>query len=78
MTRQFLACEFKPGGRRYTYHHDGEPVAIGDLVQVETRGGSIQRITVADISIEAPPYETKPILGLADLASAAPSPSEEN
>lgn len=77
MSRQYLACEFKPGGRRYTYHHDGEPCAIGDLVQVEVRGGQIQRVTVAEISIEAPPYDTKPILGLADLASAAPE-SEEN
>ena len=62
MTRQFLACEFKPGGRRYTYVNEGEPVAIGDLVKVATRG-SIQVITVADVAIEEPPFECKPIIG---------------
>lgn len=77
MARQYLSCEFKPGGRRYTYHHDGEPCAPGDRVNVETRGGSIKPITVAEISPHAPLYETKPIVGLADLASAAAQPSEE-
>lgn len=62
MTQQYLAVEFKPGGRRYTYANDGEPVAIGDLVKVETRGG-IQVVTVAELVIEEPPFECKPILG---------------
>ena len=65
MTRQYLAVEFKPGGRRYTYHHDGEPVAIGDLVKIESRGGR-QVVTVADLVIEEPPFETKPIIGKHD------------
>jgi hypothetical protein len=73
MTRQFLAVEFKPGGRRYTYANDGEPVAIGDLVKVETRG-AIQVVPVAEIVIEEPPFACKPILGLAEPIIS----SEEN
>lgn len=63
MSAQFLAVEFKPGGRRYTYRNDGEAVAIGDLVKIETRGAR-QVVTVAEIVIEEPPFECKPILGL--------------
>lgn len=62
MSRQYLAVEFRPGGRRYTYANDGEAVAIGDLVKVETRG-AIQVVTVADLVIEEPPFECKPIIG---------------
>lgn len=78
MGRQFLACEFKPGGRQYTYHNDGPPVAEGDRVRVEVRGGSVQSVRVVEIWAAPPSYETKPILGLADLASAAPQDPQEN
>lgn len=41
--RQFVAVQFNPWDRRsYTYHNDGEPVAV-----------------------QAPPFETKPIDGIA-------------
>lgn len=63
MTRQYLAVEFKPGGRRYTYANDGEPAAIGDLVRIETRFGGQQIVTVAALVIEEPEFECKPILG---------------
>jgi hypothetical protein len=62
MTRQYVAVEFKPGGRQYTYHNDGEAVAIGDLIHVEMRGGR-KVVTVAGLSIEEPKFETKPIIG---------------
>lgn len=66
MTRQYLACEFTEGGRRYTYHHDGEPLSIGDKVIVETRDGEVT-ITVAGIIDVPPQFETKPIKGLAPV-----------
>jgi hypothetical protein len=67
MTRQFLAVEFKPGGRRYTYCNDGEPVAIGELIKVEVRGG-VQTVSVAELVIEEPPFECKPIIGRAEIS----------
>jgi hypothetical protein len=63
MPRQYVAVEFKPGGRRYTYHNDGEPVAIGDLVKVETRYGQ-QTVTVADLVIPRNRHSRRrPIIG---------------
>lgn len=64
--RQFVAVAFRAGDRRtYTYHNDGAPVAIGDRVLIEKRGGGEQAVTVAEISDEDPRFQTKPILGLA-------------
>jgi hypothetical protein len=66
MPRQFIACQFKPGqGRAYTYHNDGEPVAIGDRVRIEKRDGGEQVVTVSEIWDREPGFATKPILGLA-------------
>jgi len=64
MTRQYLACEFTPGGRRYTYHNDGEPFSVGDRVVVDGKNGEA-KIIVAEIVAEPPPFDTKPIKGLA-------------
>jgi hypothetical protein len=62
--RQFIAVQFKVGpGRAYTYHNDGEPVAIGDIVRVTTRTGAEQSATVVGLEDDAPPFETKPIVG---------------
>jgi hypothetical protein len=70
MPRQFIACQFKPGqGRAYTYHNDGEPVAIGDRVLIEKRDGGEQAIVVAEIWDREPEFATKPILGLAEASS---------
>lgn len=38
--RQYVACKFRSeDARSYTYHNDGEPVAVGDLVKVADRSG---------------------------------------
>lgn len=65
--RQYVACAFRPGDRRtYTYHNDGEPVAVGDEIKVADRNGDgRQRVTVMAIGDEKPKFETKPILGKA-------------
>lgn len=63
MSRQFVKCRFNPWDQRtYTYHHDGEPVAEGDKVQVETAKGIVV-IEVVGLTDEQPKFETKPIIG---------------
>lgn len=60
--RQFVAVAFSEGGRAYTYHNDGEPVTIGDVVLVPVRGDARQAAHVVSLPAE-PPFETKPIVG---------------
>jgi len=68
--RQFVAVLFKPWDQRsYTYHNDGEPVAIGDSVIVATAKGD-QIVTVSALPTETPSFPTKPIIG------KAPPPDE--
>lgn len=60
MPRQFVKCVFKPGDKReYTYHNDGEPLKIGDVVRVEDPKGGWKRITVSGIAGLAPTFPTK-------------------
>lgn len=69
MTRQYLACAFRPGGPRYTYHfdHDETPAVVGDRMKVETSSElGWQTVHVAAI-VDAPAFPTKPLLGFADL-----------
>ena len=61
--RQYITAEFRKGSRAYTYHNDGEPVAPGDRIVVQGRGGP-QVITVVELLFEVPTFETKPIVGL--------------
>lgn len=65
--RQFVACKFRADqDRTYTYHNDGEPVAVGDKVQITARDGiGKQTLIVAQLVATPPQFETKPILGLA-------------
>lgn len=64
--RQFVACVFREDdARSYTFHNDGEPVAIGDRVRVPGRKFGEQTATVSALVDAAPPFPTKPILGLA-------------
>jgi hypothetical protein len=70
--RQLVAVQFNPWDRRdYTYHTDGDPVAIGDRVIVTTERGD-SSVTVMSLPTETPQFATKPIVGLApsdDLAT---------
>lgn len=63
--RQYVVCKFRREDRRtYTYHNDGEPVAVGDAVKVEDRSGDgWKRVEVFAIADSEPPFATKPILG---------------
>jgi len=66
MTRQYIGVRFRPRGQLYTYHNDGDPVAVGDRVKINGRDGW-QSLEVATVSDQAPRFETKPILGPAPL-----------
>lgn len=60
MPTQYVKCVFKPGDRReYTYHNNGEPLKIGDVVRVEDPRGGWKRITVSGIAGAAPSFPTK-------------------
>ena len=66
---QYLACRFGlMDQRRYTYHWDGEPCAVGDFVKVaDARDSSAwKRVEVMAIVDHVPNFVTKPILGKAD------------
>lgn len=64
MSRQFVAVEFRSGGRKYTYHNDGPPVAAGALVKVPDRSGDgWQRGVVVTAFADKPAFATKAILG---------------
>lgn len=65
-TRQYVACVFRPGDvRNYTYHFDGDPLAPGDKVLVDSpRDEGKMTIEVVKI-VPKPPFPTKPIIGKA-------------
>lgn len=75
---QFVACKFCPEDTRYyTYVWDGDPLNIGDQVKVTDRSGDgWKRVHVVSISDDAPPFECKPILGLAPQ-NDEPTPETE-
>jgi hypothetical protein len=60
---QYVACRFAESGRTYTYHNDGEPVAVGDKVKVLTQREGQKTVTVAEILTAKPKFDTKPVLG---------------
>lgn len=76
ITRQFVACKFRSEDKRsYTYHNDGEPLAVGDFAKVMDRSGDgWKRVEVVSIADQAPPFPTKPILEKLD---PEPHPSRE-
>lgn len=63
--RQYLDIAFRPGGRTYRYHNDGEPVARGDKVRVTSRlEEGWQAVEVVAADYVEPPFKTTAILGL--------------
>jgi hypothetical protein len=61
--RQFVHCTIKGGTRAYTYHNDGDPLAVGDPVTIETKHGFTTG-EVAAVVEEAPPFPTKAVTKL--------------
>lgn len=62
-SRQYVAVQFDeaPGARRYTYHNDGPPVEVGDVVEVERQGKPV-RVRVAALPTTPPSFATRGIL----------------
>lgn len=74
-TRQYVAVEFRPGDvRTYTYHNDGEPVAIGDRVVISTKKGT-STVTVVALPTEKPKFDTKAIVGLVGIVPPLTTPA---
>ncbi len=67
MPRQYIEVRFGgPGSRRYTYHSDGPPLAVGDSVDVlvgkpNARGYRRRsKAKIAALVDDPPPFRTKP------------------
>lgn len=63
--RQFVAIKFRAtDNRTFTYHNDGEPVSPGDLIRIPDKSGEgWKRVTVESVTLVAPTFQTKPIVG---------------
>ena len=62
---QYLACKFSPvDSRSYTYHNDGEPLAVGDMAKVaDPRAPDVYKRVKVEAIVDKPTFDTKPILG---------------
>lgn len=58
---QHVECKFPNSPKSYCYHWEGEPLAIGDKVDVFTERGDLT-VEVVGIRDEAPEFQTKPIV----------------
>lgn len=76
---QFVACKFRSTDTRtYTYHNDGDPVAVGDQVKVaDAKSDGWKRVEVVSITDEKPPFPTKPILGKVEEEPAEAKPARD-
>ena len=75
---QYVAVKFSPvDSRSYTYHNDGEPLAVGDMAKVPARGDpSAWRRAKVEAIVDKPDFDTKAILGKVDDAAAQPEESQ--
>lgn len=65
---QYVAVKFSPvDSRSYTYHNDGEPLAVGDMAKVASnRDPSVWKRVKVEAIVDKPEFDTKPILGKVD------------
>lgn len=60
---QYVVVKFNPWDRRtYTYQNNGEPVAPGDMVDVDTPRGR-QSVKVEEVNMRKPSFTCKDIVG---------------
>lgn len=62
---RFLDNAGESRGRPYTYHWDGPPPQPGDVAIVDGFEGW-SRVAVVDVTDDAPPFATKPLLEICD------------
>ena len=71
---QFVVCKFAASKRGYTYRNDGEPVSVGDRVVVDApRDEGKVVVVVTETDVPEPPFDCKPILGLAPPKEGQPA-----
>lgn len=77
-TRQYVVCKFSKVDRRgYTYHNDGEPLSVGDIVEVpKGRGDGTSRVEVVVVGDEVPVFATKPVLGKVEATPVEPEQTD--
>lgn len=75
---RYIEVEYKPGGKRYTYHHDGpeELAPEVDWVEIVTLNGPDQfRILAVHASRDhLPPKQKTKAIGKVLARQAAPAP----
>lgn len=72
--RQYVAVKFRPTDRQpYTYHNDGDPVAVNREVKVPDRSGDGWNRAIVVGIVDKPKFDTKAILGLAPATDALPA-----
>lgn len=73
MPRQYVTVRYRDEDkRRYTYHNDDQPVAVGDVVKVPSpRTDGWMRATVTEVGDQEPRFATKQIMGV--IAPDAPN-----
>jgi hypothetical protein len=68
MARQYVSVVYREEDkRRYTYHNDDAPVAVGDVVKVPSaRTDGWMKGFVVEVSGEEPLFPTKQIMGVVE------------
>jgi hypothetical protein len=62
---QFVSVKFNPqDSRTYAYSHDGEAVAAGDLVEVDTPRDGLKTVLVTSVTDTAPAFKCKPVMSV--------------
>lgn len=71
---RYVEVQFRPTGKRYTYHHDGPELIEADVDRVEilTRDGP-GTFKVLAVHDRKPAYETKPITKVLERPPTPPS-----
>lgn len=62
MPRQFVGVRFYAGGQIYTYHNDGEPLAVGHSCRIANVKGGWKNVDVVSATNDLPAHPTKPII----------------
>lgn len=69
---QYVAVKFNAWDQRsYTYRHDGEPVSVGDLVEVVTPKEGPKAVAVESVTDHAPAFATKPVSRVIERRASA-------
>lgn len=74
---QYVTARFKHSTRAYTFHNDGERLAVGDFVEAESRG-STKVVEICAIDQDPPPFPTNPIIQKVDRPEGWPEAEKKD